>query len=91
MKIHAGCGGHVQWVEAVRRPGVGYHGECLACGDGRLPVEAIIPVELPDDVRQAREHEYWGERRVQVWSDLSWDEDADWETNQQRIQERLSA
>lgn len=91
IKIHEGCGGHVRWIEAVRRPGVGYHGECLECGEGMLAVEQIIPVELPDDVRQAREHEYWGTRRLKVWRDLSWDGGVDWETNQQRIQERLTA
>lgn len=91
VKIHADCGGHAYWVEAVRRPGVGYHGECLECGEGLLAVEDIIPVELPDDVRQAREHEYWGDRRLKVWRDLSWDDDADWEANQEQIQERLSA
>lgn len=91
LKIHEGCGGHVRWVEAVRRPGVGYHGDCLGCNETELPVEQIIPIELPDDVRQAREHEYWDEFDLDTWRRLVWNDDRDWERNQYRIQRALNA
>jgi len=49
MKIHVGCGGLVRWVEAYDQPGVGYTGECLGCSCDRVPVESILPFEIPDD------------------------------------------
>lgn len=91
IKIHEGCGGHVRWVEAVQRPGVGYHGHCLECDASRLPVEEIVPVRLPDDTRQAYEHEYWTEHDLGEWRELAWNRDQEFEANQQRIHRRLDA
>lgn len=89
IKIHEGCGGHVRWVEAVQRPGIGYHGECLECCTTELPVERIVPVELPDDILQAQEHEYWVDVGLDSWRDLVWDDRRSWETNQHLIEKRL--
>lgn len=91
VKIHENCGGIVRWVEAIMTPGVGYQGECVECGEGELVVEEILPVELPDDVRSAHQHEFWGAYRLKNWRDMEWDAEASWEENQQQFKERLGA
>lgn len=90
MKIHATCGGLVRWYEAVTEPGVGHYGECLECGADELAVEEIIPLELPDGVRQAEEAEYWNQFDLEDLALLEWDDRVDWQTNQHRFREALS-
>jgi len=48
LKIHQNCGGLVRWVEAYDQPGVGFTGECVTCHTDGIPVERILPFELPD-------------------------------------------
>lgn len=81
-KIHEGCGGYVRWVEAYDQPGVGYSGECLACGVERLPMEAIIPIRA--------DPEQTGYQLVQdvdkdVLADLEWDDSDEFMENQKRL------
>lgn len=86
-KIHEGCGGLVRWVEAFDDPHVGYTGECLECGDERVVIEDIIPIRCPDgkiatDVVNAAD--------IGTLRDLSWDADADWDENQERLQQVIA-
>ncbi|AGN33801.1 hypothetical protein HALG_00013 [Halorubrum virus CGphi46] len=77
-KIHEGCGGVVRWVEAVDVPGVGWQGECLHCGDTRLPLEAIMPIrglDVDDALDAPRD----------ALAELQWDDGDTWRHNQKRL------
>lgn len=82
-KIHEGCGGLVRWVEAIRTPGVGYKGECTACGVEELVVEEIIPIEdyRPRDLYSVPPSEL---------ASLEWNEAVDWEANQDRLSSEVA-
>lgn len=88
VKIHENCGGLVRWVEAIKTPGVGYHGECLRCHDDRIVVEDILPLLVeqddvyPTDIRDQNDHD--------TLAALQWDDDADWDENQERFQQEVS-
>ncbi len=79
VKIHEGCGGVCRWVEAVLRPGVGYHGECLACGADELPVEQMIPMPKEMSVTEAT--------ATPDLESAEWDDDADFDENMHRLYE----
>lgn len=83
VKIHEGCGGVCRWVEAVLRPGVGYHGECLACGADELPVEQMMPLpsELSVTEVTALKDEY---------ADAEWDDDASFDENMARLYQQYA-
>jgi hypothetical protein len=78
VKIHSACGGICRWVEAIDRPNVGYHGECTWCEDTEIPTEHMVPVQgvTHDEMKQVDREK----RR-----ELSYDEDASWEKNQERL------
>lgn len=86
-KIHEGCGGVARWVEAIDRPGVGWHGECTRCQRSGLPTEAMVPIEEYD------EHELRSDENATATelADLHWDEGADWEANQRRLAMEIDA
>lgn len=86
VKFHEHCGGLVRWVEAVETPGVGYTGECIDCGEERLVVEEILPVEVPDGMRIA---EFKRQLDGDEFDGAAWDDDADWDANQTRLRERV--
>lgn len=83
-KIHLNCGGLCRWVEAVQRPAVGYHGECLHCNTNRLPVEQMIPLRdtQPQD---------FDEISKEILAELEWDHSSNWENNQERLTEKVNA
>lgn len=86
LKIHEGCGGLVRWVEAYDDPHTGFTGECLECGEQRIVVERIIPIEVPP-----------GEIGIELFnrSDigdlraLTWDQSDDYRENQRRLADEL--
>lgn len=88
IKIHEQCasGGIVRWIEAVYTPGVGYYGECTACGATELKVEEIVPVEIPEGVRKA---EFKRGLDGDEFVNATWDEAADWDANQERLREAI--
>lgn len=88
IKIHEGCGGRVRWVEAIDTPGVGYTGECDACGRGRIVVEDIIPVQVRGEWSRGSEYDVREavlDASTEALAGLEWDEKSDFETNQSRL------
>ncbi len=86
VKIHEGCGGVVAWREALERPAVHFTGACQHCGADSLAQEAILPLEVggDDDYRRTIRETPLEDRAA-----LSWDDDADFETNQRRFKKTL--
>ena len=86
MKVHESCGGLVRWVEAYDDPGVGFVGECLECGEDRIVVERIIPVNVPKGHTSIEVH---NEHEIETLRELEWDDTATWSANQDRLQSEL--
>lgn len=82
-KIHECCGGLVRWVEAYDNPHVGYTGQCVECGEEGVVVEDIIPVRCPEGKIAT---DVYNSAELEELRGLAWDDDADWEENQERLQ-----
>jgi hypothetical protein len=83
VKIHEGCGGIVRWVEAIDRPAVGYYGHCTRCDDEGIPVEHMLPLDFLTHTEAL-------DMDAAAFRELSWDDDADFDANQRRLQAVLS-
>ena len=86
MKIHEGCGGLIRWVEAYDDPHTGFTGDCLECSSDKIPVERMIPVELP---RQMIATDLHNQLDIEDLRDLEWNEDATFDENQEQIRTEL--
>ena len=85
LKIHEGCGGRVDWVPHPS-PAIGFTGDCNACRSGRLPIEEIIPVELPDGVTADELHQEMDTDAIKAWE---WSDDLFYEDGQEEIRDRF--
>jgi len=83
IKIHEGCGGMVRWVEAIDKPGVGYFGECMNCGD-ELVVEQIIPIEDIEVLEANRV-------KIDEKAELEWNDDSSWDENQEQLKQEIES
>lgn len=83
-KIHENCGGIVRWVEAIDQPGVGWTGECLACGEEHIVVEEMLPIRGLDT-------ETAFEASREDLRELEWDENDTWRHNQKRLAKEVEA
>ena len=87
MKIHEGCGGLVRWVEAVKRPGVGYTGHCLHCDTEGIVVERIIPVKRA----KVEAGVFLDNYDFKALRKLEWKDEDSFEENQERLKNEIES
>ena len=85
-KIHEACGGLVRWVEAFDDPHVGYTGECLECGQERVVLEDMIPIETADGEIAV---DLYNSTDLETLRNLRWDDKQGWQPNQKRLREKI--